>query len=262
VDTTGSGRTVSTVEDFMPDRRNPPGGRAAATLGLALAIALAFAACADQDEVGPAEPVGTPPAGETPIAHDPGVSPGEGVEVESPDAVALPGTGAADGRYRSGRAGVVILESGNGELLLEGVEPAVGWSPAIREADEAIEIVFTSPDGEQAVEFLARLEDDDTLDIEVIDRRVLEDAPVTFEMPEGAGVVTFTVSDGRVRLDDVEPAPEWDVREQEGDNGVKVELLASAHFVRTTMEVEVSDDDLEIRTITRYGPGYLDDRDG
>jgi hypothetical protein len=261
VDTTGCGRTVSTVEDFMPDRRKPPGGRAAATLAITLAVALAFAACADQDDVGPAEPVGTPSAGETPIAHDPDVSPGEGVEVESPDAAALPGTGAADGRYRAGRAGVVILESGNGDLLLDGVEPAVGWSPAIREADETIEIVFTGPDDEREIEFEARLEDDDTLEIRVIDRGVLDDGTLTLELPEGAGDVTFTVLDGEVRLDDVEAAPEWEVREREDDNGLMVELLASAHFVRTVLEAEATDDGLEIRTMTRYGPGYLEDRE-
>jgi hypothetical protein len=221
----------------------------------------------------------TPIASATDGVAGPDPSPTDGVAGPDPSPTSSPdmspaghdgspsAIGRPDGTYQAGPAGTVSLRREGSRVVLDAVSPNPGWSYREDDSDDddEVELKFRGPDG-VSVDFEAELEDGGTLDIDVKEDRPATDGTTTVELPEGAGTVVFSVSGGRLSLDEVRPADGWVVRESERDDDeFEVELIASERRLKVELEVEIDDGRLEMETETRYGVGFQsgddDDRD-
>jgi hypothetical protein len=151
---------------------------------------------------------------------------------------------AQPGTWPVGDAGTVAFDVVNGDLTLEGYEPADGWDATVDEDDgDEIEVHFTQ-DGLRW-EFEVEI-DDDQLEIELRQDHVDATAG-SYDLPDG-GSFAFDAN-GVLSLTDVTPGEGWTIVEQEEESD---EFEIDLRDGDRTVEVEVELDDGRIEVEIDY----------
>jgi hypothetical protein len=153
-------------------------------------------------------------------------------------------TEAIPGTWPVGDAGTVTFAIVDGALVLEDVAAADGWRADIDEQDpDEIEVDFRRGDVEWEIEI--ELENGGTiLEIE-IDQDIERAEPGSYDLGD-AGTFAFSVSDGRLVLDDLNIADGWTLTElDEEAHEIEFELVNGPREFDVEIELE-EDGSIEI----------------
>lgn len=164
--------------------------------------------------------------------------------IDAPDAGLVDLTEAIPGTWPVGDAGTVTFAIVDGALELEDATAADGWQLDIDEQEpDEIEVDFRRGDVEWEIEI--ELEDGGTiLEIE-IDQDMERAAPGSYDIGD-AGTFAFSVTDGRLVLDDLNVADGWTVAELEEEaDEIEFELVQGPRAFDVEIELD-SDGTIEI----------------
>jgi hypothetical protein len=148
-------------------------------------------------------------------------------------------TEAVPGTWPVGDAGTVTFAIVDGALVLEDVTAADGWQADIDEQDpDEIEVDFRRGDTEWRIEI--ELKDGaTTLEIE-IDQHIERADAGSYDIGD-AGTFAFSVSDGRLVLDDLNVADGWTVAERD-EEADEIEFTLVNGPREFDVQVELEDD--------------------